>query len=238
MAEKLVESANDLARSERESAWREMAKQIAHEIKNPLTPMKLSLQHLVYTKADNSEKWNRQFTKTSDILLEQIDNLASIASSFSDFSNIAVGVREQIEVVRVMESVRDLFDDDKNEISLSYESDDYRVLAPRNQLKRAFINIVKNSLQAMQSLDVPVLDISLKRIENDVLVISFKDVGGGIDDDVKDQLFEPHFTTKSSGMGLGLAITKEIVVNAGGEIYFESEKEKGTSFFIKLSLCI
>lgn len=238
MAEKLVESANDLARSERESAWREMAKQIAHEIKNPLTPMKLSLQHLVYTKADNSEKWNRQFTKTSDILLEQIDNLASIASSFSDFSNIAVGVREQIEVVRVMESVRDLFADDKNKISLSYESDDYRVLAPRNQLKRAFINIVKNSLQAMQSLDVPVLDISLKRIENDVLVISFKDVGGGIDDDVKDQLFEPHFTTKSSGMGLGLAITKEIVVNAGGEIYFESEKEKGTSFFIKLPLCI
>jgi len=238
LAKKLVESANELARSERESAWREMAKQIAHEIKNPLTPMKLSLQHLVYTKADNSEKWDRQFTKTSNIILEQIDNLASIASSFSDFSNIAVGVAEPIDILRVLESVKDLFSDDSNKISISYESDDYKVFAPKNQLKRAFINIVKNSLQAMQSLESAKLEIGLKSFNENMLLISFKDEGMGIDEDIKEQLFEPHFTTKSSGMGLGLAITKEIIVNAKGEIYFESEKEKGTTFYIKLPLCI
>lgn len=236
MAIKLGESAKELAQSERETAWREMAKQIAHEIKNPLTPMKLNLQHLIHTKDFESEKWNNQFNKTCQTLLEQIDNLANIASSFADFSNIASTKSDVIDIVKLIEGVKDLFSDKDNNISIICEEENLSVFAPINQIKRAIINIVKNSLHSMQALENKELKIYIEKTKDNSLLISFKDQGIGINEEIRHQIFEPHFTTKSSGMGLGLAITKEIILNAKGSIWFETEKGKGTTFFIKLPL--
>jgi|GEM_PF-701329 len=233
---KLSISAEKLAKSQRETAWREMAKQIAHEIKNPLTPMKLSIQHLQFTKDLSSEKWDNQFKKTCKILLEQIDNLSNIASSFSDFSNISKIKAERVNIPLLLEGIKDLFSEDDN-IGLTYPDNKIDTIAPPNQLRRAFINIVKNALHSMENRESKRLDISIER-DDKFLLIRFKDYGIGIPEDIKEKLFEPHFTTKSSGMGLGLAISREIIISSKGDIWFESEKEKGTTFFIKLPLYI
>lgn len=232
--EKLSDSAEKLAKGERETAWREMAKQIAHEIKNPLTPMKLSIQHLQLNKDFSSDKWNRQFGKTCKVLLEQIDNLANIASSFSDFSNISMTKAERVNIPNLLEGIKDLFSD-KNNIKLVFTDKQIETFSPTNQLRRAFINIVKNALHSMETVDNKNLEISIKK-EDKYALIAFKDHGKGISEEIQERLFEPHFTTKSSGMGLGLAITKEIIINSKGKIWFESEKEKGTTFYIKLPL--
>ena len=235
--DELAESAELLARSERESAWQEMARQVAHEINNPLTPMKLSIQYLQRIKEQNSENFDEYFRRVSSTLVEQIDALSLIASSFSDFAKMPTINDELIDLNEKLREVILLFENMSNvEVSINVLSDGLiRVMADKDQLGRAIINLVKNGIQAIPRDRKGTIMVEL--FKDDVWAyISITDNGVGIPLDLQDKLFEPSFTTKSSGMGLGLAIAKKIVENFKGEIWFQSKRDVQTTFFIKLPL--
>ncbi len=237
MVAKLEESANRLAETERESAWREMAKQIAHEIKNPLTPMKLSIQLLQktwYDKTMPDEEFEKRLNKVAQILTEQINTLSSIASEFSAFAKMPKARNEEVEIVKKLKNVTSLFENEKNiDISLNLnEIKELYIIADKEQVSRVFINLVKNAVQAIPENRKGKIKIQLKKFENRA-VITIEDNGEGIAEEQKKHLFEPSFTTKTTGMGIGLAIVKNIVTAAGGNIRFESSKNKGTVFFVE-----
>ncbi len=234
MAQELKANIQQLAKSERDSAWREMAKQIAHEIKNPLTPMKLSVQFLKRSWDNNSENFDEQINKTTKILIEQINSLAGIATAFSDFAAMPMANNERINVKEILDTVIQTFSKTPScKIGLAKQyKENYFVFADYNQLLRVFNNIIKNSIQAIPEsrLGNIIIDIENK---NNTITIKISDNGIGISEEIKDKLFVPNFTTKSSGSGLGLAMVKNIIENANGEIWFDTEIEKGTTFFIK-----
>jgi len=232
--DELAVSADLLARSERESAWREMAKQIAHEIKNPLTPMKLNIQHLQRAKGRGKE-YNDYIERVTATLIEQIDNLSNIATEFSNFAQIPNARNQVFELAGQMKKVIGLFEtDEKTAIKFNYEGfENLYVNADREQLSRAIINLIKNAIQAIPDEKTGKISISLNRREH-MAVIAVSDDGLGIPVELRDKLFSPSFTTKSSGMGLGLAIVKNIVENFSGKIWFETELEKGTTFYIEI----
>jgi signal transduction histidine kinase len=232
--DELAVSAELLARSERESAWREMAKQVAHEIKNPLTPMKLNIQHLQRAKGRGKE-YNEYIERVTATLIEQIDNLSNIATEFSNFAQIPNARNQVFELAGQMKKVIGLFEtDDRAEINFNYKGfDKICVNADREQLSRAIINLVKNAIQAIPEEQKGKIEISLNRREH-MAVIAVSDDGLGIPVELRDKLFSPSFTTKTSGMGLGLAIVKNIVENFSGKIWFETESEKGSTFYIEI----
>jgi signal transduction histidine kinase len=232
--DELAVSADLLARSERESAWREMAKQIAHEIKNPLTPMKLNIQHLQRAKGRGKE-YNEYIERVTATLIEQIDNLSNIATEFSNFAQIPNARNQVFELAGQLKKVIGLFEsDDRATIKFGCEGfENIRVNADREQLSRAVINLIKNAIQSIPDEKTGKICISLHRREH-MAVISVSDDGLGIPVELRDKLFSPSFTTKTSGMGLGLAIVKNIVENFSGKIWFETELEKGTTFYIEI----
>ncbi|MCD4737507.1 MAG: HAMP domain-containing histidine kinase, partial [Bacteroidales bacterium] len=237
MIDELARSADMLAQSERESAWREMAKQVAHEIKNPLTPMKLSVQHLKKAwdeQAPDYPKRMEQFTKN---IIGQIDSLSVIASEFSNFAKMPLSRNRQIEITDVLKNAVDLFMDTTSTRLVLYADPDqkYVVLADKEQLLRVFNNLIKNSIQAVPQNKDGLIEITIRGDQKRVY-ITVKDNGIGIPEDQRDKVFYPSFTTKTSGMGLGLALSKNIILNAGGSIRFESEEGRGTTFFIELPL--
>lgn len=236
MIVELEQSADRLARSERESAWREMAKQIAHEIKNPLTPMKLSIQHLQRAIKDGRPDADQLALRVMATLSEQIENLTHIASEFSSFAKMPTAQNEVFELGEVVESVSDLFDENKG-IAIKYikPSEPIWVYADKNQVLRVFNNLVKNAVQAIPK-DVKGRVIINIEVSNNHCTTAISDNGVGIPDDVLQKVFVPNFTTKTSGTGLGLAISKQIVENAGGEIWFQSTEGQGTTFYVKLPL--
>lgn len=235
MTDKLKESALNLAKSERESAWREMARQVAHEIKNPLTPMKLNIQHLQRSLKKDSPQWEKQFHKTCNILMEQIDAMSAIANAFSDFAKMPKTKYQQIDIVELLSNSIELFSKGKTTITRKENKDKIFVWADKEQLTRAFVNLLKNSIQATHESAYPKVDIDIFSGKEDVTVI-IKDNGHGISEEIKDKLFEPNFTTKSSGTGIGLAITKRIIENAKGSIWFTKGEKEGTNFFVRLPL--
>jgi len=233
MVDELAKSAGLLAKSERETAWREMAKQVAHEIKNPLTPMKLSVQYLQKAWDDKSPDWDEKLKRFTDTLTEQIDTLSSIATAFSDFAKMPRSKFEKTELADIIKTSISLF---KNSIKIKFEfeySGKYFVLADREQLIRVFNNLIKNAIQAIEKPETGLIKISITT-ENNLHVIHFSDNGKGIPEEERGKVFYPNFTTKTSGMGLGLAMVKNIIENAGGEISFRSEIGKGTIFEISL----
>jgi nitrogen fixation/metabolism regulation signal transduction histidine kinase len=232
--DELAVSADLLARSERESAWREMAKQIAHEIKNPLTPMKLNIQHLQRARGRGKE-YNEYIERVTSILIEQIDTLSNIATEFSNFAQIPNARNQVFELAGQMKKVIVLFEThDKATIKFNYEGcENIKVNADREQLSRAIINLIKNAIQAFPEENIGKIVITLSRKE-DTAIIAVKDNGSGIPLELRDKLFGPSFTTKTSGMGLGLAIVKNIVENFSGRVWFETELEKGTTFYIEI----
>lgn len=233
MVEELSNSAELLAKSERESAWREMAKQIAHEIKNPLTPMKLSVQYLQKAWDDKTPDWDKRLKRFTQTIVEQIESLSIIATEFSDFAKMPKSKFEKTEVIEVIKNSIGLF---KNTTPINIElnyTENYYVLADREQLLRVFNNLIKNAIQAIPQPENGLIEIEVEQDLN-IVVITFKDNGKGIPKEQREKVFYPNFTTKSGGMGLGLAMVKNIVQNAGGEITFESEEDLGTTFIVAL----
>lgn len=232
----LDESANVIAKTERDTAWREMAKQVAHEIKNPLTPMKLSIQHLQRLSQQNYDDIQPMVSRISKTLLEQFNNLDNIANSFSNFATMPTASNEKIIINDVVESIHDLFRKREDmDISLSEPINDLYVFADRNQLVRVLNNIVKNAIQAIPEHRAGMIMMSLSQVKNNA-VITVTDNGTGIPADMREKVFTPNFTTKSSGTGLGLAISANMIESFNGRIYFETEEGKGTSFYIEIPL--
>ena len=229
----LEKSANLLIRSERESAWREMAKQVAHEIKNPLTPMKLSIQHLQRLAEDDSTNLNERIERTSKTLIDQIETLTKIADEFSNFAKMPTAREEKINLVPIIETTIDLYKEENIIISLTDKcKGKATVIADKDQISRVFNNLIKNAIQAIPENVKGKIEVIIERKE-DYILIEIKDNGSGISEAQKDKIFVPNFTTKTTGMGLGLAMVKNIIENDNGSIWFETEENKGTSFFIK-----
>ncbi len=230
---KLEHGANLLAQSERESAWREMAKQVAHEIKNPLTPMKLNLQYLQHVMKNSPADFNEKFEKASASIIEQIDTLAGIATEFSNFAKLPGTQLRQINLLEIINSSVNLFEQKKNvSIIVDIRFKDIQVMGDKEQALRVFNNIIKNAIQATQDVERAEIVISAEE-KAETYIIKVKDNGCGIAENMKDKIFTPNFTTKSTGSGLGLAMVKNIISNFGGNIWFTSEENTGTVFFIE-----
>ena len=229
MIDELEQSAAKLARSEREQAWREMAKQVAHEIKNPLTPMRLSVQSFQrkFDPADPDIK--KKVEEYSNTLIQQIDTMSSIASAFSNFAKMPAQQNETLDVVKIVRLALDIF----NEPYIHFISDEEAIIAKwdRTQLIRVVTNLVKNATQSMIDQPNPRILVSVVS-EGENVKISVADNGIGIADDFTEKIFEPKFTTKSSGMGLGLGMVKNIVETYNGSITFTSQPGKGTVFTV------
>jgi signal transduction histidine kinase len=230
MIEELEQSAVKLARSEREQAWREMAKQVAHEIKNPLTPMRLSVQSFERKFDPQDPNIKNKVAEYSKTLIQQIDTMSSIASAFSNFAEMPAQQNETLNVINIVKLALDIF----NEDYIHFMADETEIIAKldRTQLIRVVTNLVKNAIQAVPEVTSPRILVSVST-EDDHVKISVADNGIGISDGFKDKIFEPKFTTKSSGMGLGLGMVKNIVETYKGTINFTSQPGKGTVFTVK-----
>lgn len=231
----LSNSAELLAKSERESAWREMAKQVAHEIKNPLTPMKLSVQHLQRTWKDHAPDMEEKMQQVTKTIIDQIDTLSNIATEFSNFANMPKAHFGKVNLQDVLLNSISLFRETET-IHIDYTTELAEaawVWADREQLLRVFNNLFKNAIQAIPENRKGVIQVTSK-IEKTDFLVTIQDNGTGISADIISNIFVPNFTTKNGGMGLGLAMVKNIVENTGGHIWFETELQKGTCFFISL----
>jgi len=230
MIDKLEESAVKLAKSEREQAWREMAKQVAHEIKNPLTPMRLSIQSFQRSFNPKDLDINVQINEFSQTLIQQIDTMSSIASAFSDFAKMPVAHKVPLDIVAVVRHAVDIF----SEPYISFFSEEEHIIAPfdKTQLIRIVTNLVTNANQAVSTTTNPKIEVRIRE-ESKKVVVSVADNGKGIPEAVKNRVFEPKFTTKTSGMGLGLSMVKNIIETYDGKIYFVSEEGIGTVFTVE-----
>ncbi len=236
MVAKLDESAAALAKSEREGAWREMARQVAHEIKNPLTPMKLSLQYLQKSIDNNAGNVTELSKNVARTLVEQIDHLSQIAGQFSQFANIGNPKNEVFDLNELIEGVTHLHGLEEN-LQLSWQPYNGAVMinADKTHINRLFTNLIQNAIQAVPENKTPQIDIS-EKIEGNKVLIVVKDNGHGIPEEMQSKIFTPNFTTKTSGTGLGLAMCKGIVEQSHGRIWFETNEGLGTSFFVELPL--
>ncbi|MGB7786092.1 MAG: ATP-binding protein [Salinimicrobium sp.] len=227
MIDELEESAVKLATSEREQAWREMAKQVAHEIKNPLTPMRLSVQNFQRKFDPNDPEMTKKVNEFSNTLINQIDTMSSIASAFSNFAKMPAQQNETLNVPKIVKLALDIFNEDY--ILFSAEKEEILAKFDRTQLIRVVTNLVKNAIQAVGEAENPTILVAVTEEENRAC-LTVSDNGMGISEENKDKIFEPKFTTKSSGMGLGLAMVKNIVESCNGSIGFTSKLNKGTIF--------
>ena len=230
MIDELEESAVKLAASEREQAWREMAKQVAHEIKNPLTPMRLSVQSFERNFDKNDPEIEDKVAEYSTTLINQIDTMSSIAEAFSNFAKMPAQQSEMLNVPKIVKLALDIFNE--NYIQFSSEKEEILAKFDRTQLIRVITNLVKNAIQAMEGQENPRIMVSIHEEEENVCVI-ISDNGTGISEENLEKVFEPKFTTKSSGMGLGLAMVKNIVETYNGSITFTSKQGKGTTFRVR-----
>lgn len=234
MVVNLENSLDELASNQREMAWREMAKQIAHEIKNPLTPMKLKIQLLQKNIKEEREDAIEMTEKVCRSLIEQIDNLSNIANEFSNFARLKTPNLENINLLSICENVTALFESIKDaKVSYNTSLKEAYILGDKDQLVSCLNNIIKNGIQAAHDKNNnPIIDVDLIE-ERSIYKIIIKDNGGGIPNHISNKIFEPNFTTKSSGTGLGLAITKKFVEQMNGKIYFESNYGIGAIFTIE-----
>jgi signal transduction histidine kinase len=236
MVRQLEQSAEALAKSEREGAWREMARQVAHEIKNPLTPMKLSIQYLQKAINNNQSNVKELTSSVANTLVEQIDHLSKIAADFSRFANIGNKNVEHFDLHQVLSSLTELYRSNPK-VELKWKRSNTRLLleADKTHMNRLFTNLLTNAVDACESREKCVIEIKEEVMDGQVRV-EVSDNGEGIQEEMKSKIFVPNFTTKTSGTGLGLAMCKSIVEQANGHIWFETEEDQGTSFFVQLPL--
>jgi signal transduction histidine kinase len=235
----LQEMADQIAQSERESAWREMARQVAHEIKNPLTPMRLSIQHFQRLISENPEEAMKKSKTLVNSLIEQIDNLTQIANEFSQFAKISVSARSEFDLKKQLIDTANLFSNDENiKIKLEIDLEEASIQADKGQIIRMFNNLIKNAIQAIGIKPNGEIIIRLsdnnEEEKSESYRIEIEDNGKGIPKELQSRIFNPNFTTKSTGMGLGLAIINKIVSNHKGSITFITEQDKGTVFIVVL----
>ena len=234
MVDKLEESATILAQSEREHAWREMAKQVAHEIKNPLTPMRLTVQSFQRKFDVNDPNIAQKLDDYTKTILQQIDTMTAVAGAFSNFATMPAQQNETLNVVRIVKMALEIFNEDF--IQFSALEDEIIAKLDRTQLIRVITNLVKNAIQAIpEEQENKSVFVTVFRQDNEVK-IAVKDNGKGISNENLQRVFEPKFTTKSSGMGLGLAIIKNIIENYHGTITFETEPNTGTEFLVSFPI--
>ena len=237
MVDELDDSAQKLANSEREYAWREMAKQIAHEIKNPLTPMKLNVQQLLKSWKDSVPGFEKKLERFTKNQIEYIDNLSTIASAFSKFAKMPRANPVKVDLLDQVKTTLELF---KNSDNLTFRvgyphENRINIYADKEHLNGIFSNLIKNGIQSIPTGKEGVIKVNLEVI-NDKVIVSISDNGTGIPEATQKKMFTPNFTTKSSGMGLGLSIVKRYVENANGKIWFESEPDKGSIFHLEFPL--
>ncbi len=230
-------SANKIAQSERETAWREMAKQVAHEIKNPLTPLKLGVQLLERSWKENDPNFDQKFKRFSKSFIEQIDSLSTIASEFSNFAKMPDTQLEDVDIIDIIEKVIPIYSNTAAvEIFFTYRGKGpIMVRGDKDQLRRSFSNLIKNAIEAKAGRGKCIIHITAKTAAHS-LIVTIRDNGNGIDERVRDRIFQPNFTTKSSGTGLGLAFVKQTIESMHGSIRYTTEIGKGTTFFIEIPL--
>ncbi|MBL7719573.1 MAG: HAMP domain-containing histidine kinase [Flavipsychrobacter sp.] len=236
MVKKVEENAVILAQNERESAWREMARQVAHEIKNPLTPMKLNIQYLQQALRNDHPNAKQMADKVSTSLIEQIDNLSYIASEFSNFAKMPEARPEELVINDLLNVALELYLNEPTvRVRLDKTEEALVVFTDKSQLLRVFTNLLENAIQSIPEDRDGRVHVILSR-DGDNALISVRDNGQGIDEDIAERIFQPYFTTKSSGTGLGLAMTKKIIEFWQGQIWFDTVEGEGTTFFIRLPL--
>ena len=231
MTSELQKNQNDIAELERETAWKEMAKQVAHEIKNPLTPMKLSVQQLVAAYNDKKTEFDEILKKLSQALLNQIDNLSLIASEFSSFAKMPSLKLEKFDLIPIIKDTVHLFGDEEAEIKFDSNVEKVIVESDSSQLRRMFINLIRNSIQA--KAQIITINLSTESYDS---VIDITDDGLGVTPENQSKIFETNFTTKEKGLGLGLKLIKRFLENTGGEIKLLSSSSAGTVFRIKIPI--
>lgn len=236
MVKKVSDYATALAKTERETAWREMARQVAHEIKNPLTPMKLKVQYLLRAIQEGRADLPKLTADTSASLLEQIDNLAHIASAFSDFAKMPEARPEPIHLYELLEPLISLYKSQEQlEVRFIAHIPEALIYADKSQILRVFTNLLQNAAEAIPEKRKGKIEVLLYQ-EDKMACVQIRDNGSGIPEDTIPQIFSPYFTTKSSGTGLGLAMSKKIIEFWNGYIGFETKKDEGTIFTVKIPM--
>ncbi len=237
MLENLEQSKLALSKTEKESAWREMAKQVAHEIKNPLTPMKLTLQHLQRLLNEDKATHRETLDRSFNTLLEQIETLSDIATSFSSFAKMPVPKQEPFELISVLKGTVNLFqNEEKAVVHFDFPHRIVNVEGDQQLMGRIFSNLIINGIQSVPSKRAAKINISLQFPDPGQVRILISDNGEGIDPSIRDKIFVPNFSTKYAGSGIGLAIAKRGIEHAGGSIRFESTTDEGTTFIIDLPI--
>jgi len=231
MIDDLEDSAEKLAKSEREQAWEEMARQVAHEIKNPLTPMRLTVQSYQNTNSLESKEEKDKLNDFCDTLIEQIDTMSTVATSFSDFATLPKTQLEKSDIVDTTKKVIEIFE--QNNISFTTSKESIVIKLDKEQWIRVMTNLIKNSIQSIPSDREPNINVEITDSKNSVKVL-VSDNGLGVLEENKEKIFEPKFTTKTDGMGLGLGIVKNIINSHRGKISYKSKRKKGTKFTISL----
>lgn len=231
MIDELEVSAVKLAQSEREAAWREMAKQVAHEIKNPLTPMRLTVQSFQQRFDPTQADYNQKLNEFCNSLIEQIDTMTAVASAFSNFAKMPVGKNESLNTVAVVKSALEIFTEEY--IDFKASRNDIPLHFDKTQLIRITTNLIKNAIQACEHVAQPKVNVELSQTKKYV-ILAVTDNGKGIKFENELKVFEPKFTTKSSGMGLGLPIIKKIIETYNGHITFETKEGEGTKFTVTI----
>ncbi len=232
--EELAFTADQLARSERESAWREMAKQVAHEIKNPLTPMKLSVQQLLRTYDPNDPNSKAKLERVANSIVEQIDALTNIANEFSSFAKLPQLKESEVDLIELTKTVLALFEGEYNcTFEFDVHGEDALISGDKDQMMRVLNNLLKNAIQAIPSDKEGVIKVQIE-VSDKSVILKVTDNGIGISREERKNLFVPYFTTKSTGTGLGLAMVKQIIENHKGTIHVESEKGSGAGFIIEI----
>ena len=229
MVEKLNESVEQLSKSNKEQAWREMAKQVAHEIKNPLTPMRLSVQSFQKNFDINDSMINKKLDEFIKTLIQQIDTMSTIASAFSNFAEMPAQEGGKINIIEITRLALKIFKE--KHIIFNSEHKDLQVSIDRTQMIRIITNLIKNAIEACDKVQDPLIEVSIE-LKNQNVLIYIKDNGVGISKDLQNKIFEPKFTTKTSGMGLGLGMVQNLVNSYAGEISFKSKIGQGTTFKI------
>lgn len=237
MVSELSRSASLLAQQERETAWRSMARQVAHEIKNPLTPMKLSVQLMLRAWDEKAPDFEERLKRVSNTLIHQIDTLSNIATEFSTFARMPSEQIEKVDINVVVRSASTLYDEykDVDVIANINEAVVFNVLADKKPNGANAKQFDKNAAQAIPKGKKGTIWITTQQVGDKVLIM-VKDNGDGIPVEIREKLFQPNFTTKTKGMGLGLAMVKNIVEGFGGKIWFETATGQGTTFYIQLPL--